>query len=273
MWKKKSLFAAIVVALMMALAACGSKSKETSSPSGSEGEAKKKIVVGTDAAFAPFEYMEKGKIVGFDVDLLDAVMKEAGLDYELKNIGWDPLFAALQSKEVDMGISGITIKDERKQSYDFSAPYFEATQVILVKENSPVKNALDLKGKTIGVQNATTGQEAAEKLFGKGNHIKKFETTVVAIMEMLNGGVEAVITDNAVANEYVKNNPTKKLKVIEDPNNFASEYYGMIFPKNSELKAKVDDALKKVIDSGKYTEIYKKWFNKEPNIQRLGQSS
>ncbi|KQC46081.1 glutamine ABC transporter substrate-binding protein [Geobacillus sp. Sah69] len=267
---KKGLIVAVVAALFMALAACG-KSTETSSPSGAEKEGKQKITVGTDAAFAPFEYMQKGKIVGFDADLLDAVMKEAGLDYELKNIGWDPLFASLQSKEIDMGISGITITDERKQSYDFSAPYFEATQVILVKQGSPVKNALDLKGKTIGVQNATTGQEAAEKLFGKGDHIKKFETSVVAIMELLNGGVDAVITDNAVANEYMKNNPDKKLQVIEDPQNFASEYYGMIFPKDSELKAKVDEALQKVIDSGKYAEIYKKWFGKEPNMEGLKQ--
>jgi polar amino acid transport system substrate-binding protein len=177
---KKGLIVAVVAALFMALAACG-KSTETSSSSGNGGEAKKKIIVGTDAAFAPFEYMEKGKIVGFDVDLLDAVMKEAGLDYELKNVGWDPLFASLQSKEIDMGISGITITDERKQSYDFSAPYFEATQVILVKQGSPVKNALDLKGKTIGVQNATTGQEAAEKLLAKAIILKNSKRVLLPL--------------------------------------------------------------------------------------------
>jgi glutamine transport system substrate-binding protein len=197
-------------------------------------------------------------------------MKEAGIEYELKNVGWDPLFAALQSKEIDMAISGITINDKRKQTYDFSIPYFEATQMIMVKENSPIKNALDLKGKTIGVQNATTGQEAVEKLLGKGNkNIKKFETTVVAIMELLNGGVDAVVTDNAVANEYVKNNPDKKIKVIPDSKHFASEFYGMMFPKGSDLKAKVDEALKKVIESGKYAEIYKKWFGTEPNLDNL----
>jgi glutamine transport system substrate-binding protein len=140
----------------------------------------------------------------------------------------------------------------------------------MVKENSPIKNALDLKGKTIGVQNATTGQEAVEKLLGKGNkNIKKFETTVVAIMELLNGGVDAVVTDNAVANEYVKNNPDKKIKVIPDSKHFASEFYGMMFPKGSDLKAKVDEALKKVIESGKYAEIYKKWFGTEPNLDNL----
>jgi glutamine transport system substrate-binding protein len=268
---KKGAILAVVLSLLTALAACGGKSAEPSSSSSSgKEETKKKIIVGTDAAFAPFEYMDKGEIVGFDVDLLDAVMKEAGIDYELKNIGWDPLFAALQSKEIDMAISGITINDKRKQTYDFSIPYFESTHMIMVKQNSPIKNALDLKGKTIGVQNATTGQEAVEKLLGKGNkNIKKFETTVVAIMELLNGGVDAVVTDNAVASEYVKNNPNKKIKVIPDSKHFESEFYGMMFPKGSDLKPKIDKALKKLMENGKYAEIYKKWFGTEPNVDNL----
>lgn len=137
--------------------------------------------------------------------------------------------------------SGITINDKRKQTYDFSIPpYFESTYMIMVKENSPIKNALDLKGKTIGVQNGTTGQAAVEKLLGKENkNIKKFENTVVAIMDLFNGGVEAVVTDNAVASEYVKNNPDKKIKTIADPEHFESEFYGLMFPKGSDLKPKV----------------------------------
>jgi glutamine transport system substrate-binding protein len=264
---KKGAIIAVVLALLTALAACG-KSAETSSSS--SGEAKKKVIVGTDASFAPFEYMDKGKIVGFDVDLLDAIMKEAGIDYELKNIGWDPLFAAVQGKEVDMAISGITINDDRKQTYDFSVPYFESTHMIMVKENSPIKNALDLKGKVVGVQNGTTGQAAVEKLLGKENkNIKKFENTVVAIMDLLNGGVDAVVTDNAVAKEYVKNNPDKKIKTIADPNHFESEFYGLMFPKGSDLKPKVDEALKKLMKNGKYAEIYKKWFGEDPNVDNL----
>ncbi|WP_027408090.1 basic amino acid ABC transporter substrate-binding protein [Anoxybacteroides tepidamans] len=264
---KKGMVFAVILALFVALAGCGGKASEQTSGSG---EGNKKIVVGTDASFAPFEYMDKGKIVGFDVDLLDAVMKEAGIDYELKNIGWDPLFAAVQGKEVDMAVSGITINDKRKQTYDFSMPYFESTHMIMVKEDSPIKNALDLKGKVVGVQNGTTGQAAVEKLLGAENkNIKKFENTVVAIMDLLNGGVEAVVTDNAVANEYVKNNPDKKLKTIEDPTNFESEFYGFMFPKGSDLKPKVDAAIKKVIESGKYAEIYKKWFGNEPKVDNL----
>jgi glutamine transport system substrate-binding protein len=264
--KKRGMVFAVILALFVALIGCGKSAEQASSTDSGE----KKVIVATEAAFAPFEYLDKGKIVGFDVDFLDAVMKEAGMKYDLKNIGWDPLFAAVQGKEVDLAISGITIDDKRKQTYDFSIPYFESTHMILVKEDSPVTNALDLKGKVIGVQNGTTGQKAVEKLFGTENeNIKKFENTVVAIMELLNGGVEAVVTDNAVANEYVKNNPDKKMKAIADPNNFESEFYGIMFPKGSELKPKIDEAIKKVIESGKYAEIYKKWFGQEPNVDNL----
>jgi len=264
--KKFSIFALITV-LLVALAGCGQSSEKTSSTGGEE---KKKLVVGTDAAFAPFEYMDKGKIVGFDVDLLDAVMKEAGFEYELKNIGWDPLFAAVQGEQIDLAVSGITINDDRKKTYDFSAPYFESTHMILAKEDDPIENALDLKGKVIGVQNGTTGQAAAEKIVGANSqNIKKFENTAVAIMELINGGVEVVVTDNVVASEYIKNNPDQKLKAISDSENFESEFYGMMFPKGSELKPAIDEAIKKVIESGKYAEIYEKWFGTQPNVDAL----
>jgi glutamine transport system substrate-binding protein len=266
---KKGIFFALAIMLAFALAGCGKSAEKTSSSGGNEKE-NKKVIVATEASFAPFEYMDKGKIVGFDVDLLDAVMKEAGLEYELKNIGWDPLFAAVQGKEADMAVAGITISKKRKQTYDFSIPYFESTHMIIVKKGSAIKKALDLKGKVVGVQNGSTGQAAVEKILGAENkNIKKFENNVVAIMALLNGGVEAVVTDNAVANEYVKNNPDAKLKLIEDRKKFKSEFYGFMFPKGSELKAKVDAALKKVIENGTYTEIYKKWFGNEPNIDNL----
>jgi glutamine transport system substrate-binding protein len=267
---KKGMIFGVILALFIALVGCGKSAEQTSSTEG--GAKKKRVIVATDASFAPFEYMDKGEIVGFDIDFLKEVMKEAGIDYEVKNIGWDPLFAAVQGKEVDLAISGITINDKRKQTYDFSVPYFESTHMILVKEDSPVKNALDLKGKVVGVQNGTTGQAAVEKLLGaESKNIKKFENTVVAIMDLLNGGVEAVVTDNAVANQYVKNNPDKKLKTIEDPNNFESEFYGLMFPKGSELKLEIDKAIKKVIESGKYAEIYEKWFGHKPNVDNLVQ--
>ncbi|NEY73332.1 basic amino acid ABC transporter substrate-binding protein [Bacillus mesophilus] len=256
---------------MLVLAACGTGETGTGGEAeeGTE-EAKKSLIVGTDAAFAPFEYMDKGEIVGFDVDFLTAVMEEAGYEFELNNIGWDPLFASVQGEEIDLAISGITINDDRKQTYDFSTPYFQSTHMIVFNEGAGITSAKDLEGKRIGVQNGTTGQSAAEKIVGANNaNISKYETTAVAFMALANGDVEVVVTDNVVANEYVKNNPDAKVEAIEDPENFDSEYYGLMFPKGSELKAEFDAAIKTVIENGTYTEIYKKWFGTEPNVDEL----
>lgn len=255
----------IFVTIFM-LSGCGNSEKASS---GAGADEKKVLKVGTDAAFAPFEYMDKGKIVGFDVDFLDAVMKEAGYKHELENIGWDPLFASVQGKQVDLAISGITINDDRKQTYDFSTPYFESTHMIVFKEGIDIKSAEDLKGKKIGVQNGTTGQLAAEKVVGANNNISKYENTAVAFMALENNDVEVVVTDNVVASEFVKNNPNSKVEAIEDKDSFESEFYGLMFPKDSKLKAEFDEAIKEVIESGEYAEIYEKWFGKEPSVDTL----
>lgn len=251
----------VLVGLMGLMAACGGSGT---------GGGKEKLEIVTDAAYAPFESMDGDKIVGFDVDFLDAVMKEAGYEYELKNIGWDPLFAAIQGETADLAISAITINEDRKQTYDFSAPYFESRNMILVPEGSDIKSAEDLKGKVVAVQNGTTGQEAVESLLGDNDeNIKKFENNVLAIMELLKGGADAVVADNSVVQTYVKNNPDKKLVAIPDEDSFDPEFYGLMFPKGSDLKADIDKAVKAVIEDGTYSEIYKKWFGEEPNLETL----
>ncbi|WP_456276743.1 basic amino acid ABC transporter substrate-binding protein [Bacillus sp. AK128] len=273
--RKNYLLAILAMMFMLVLAACGTSGtgdtgSEAEPEEGTDTEAKKTLTVGTDAAFAPFEYMDKGEIVGFDVDFLTAVMEEAGYEFELNNIGWDPLFASVQGEEVDLAISGITINDDRKETYDFSTPYFQSTHMIVFNEGGGITSANDLEGKKIGVQNGTTGQSAAEKIVGANNaNISKYETTAVAFMALANGDVEVVVTDNVVANEYVKNNPDAKVEAIEDPENFDSEFYGLMFPKGSPLKAEFDEAIKTVIENGTYAEIYKEWFGKEPNVEEL----
>jgi glutamine transport system substrate-binding protein len=256
----------IVICMVLVVAACG-KTTETKQAGG---EASKKYKFGTDATWAPQEFMENGKIVGFDVDFLDAVMKEAKLEYELSNFAWDPFLLAVEAgKELDGGISSVTIKEERLKSFDFSIPYFESTNMIITKDQN-VKNAKDLKGKKIGVQNATTGQFVIEELFGKENKdLNKYENITLAFMQLENGGVDAVVADNMIVNEYLKNNPGKNFNALYDKENFESEVFGMIFPKGSELKAKLDPAIKTVLENGKYAEIYKKWYGAEPDVKTL----
>ena len=255
----------LAVCCMFLLAACGTNQQNSASNQNS-----KTLKVGTNAAFAPFEYMDKGKVTGFDIDLIQAVAKEAGYQVDVQNEGWDSMLANLQNKQSDLAISGITINDDRKKTYDFSRPYFEATNVIVVKKGSNVQNAKDLKGKKVGVQNGTTGQVAAEKILGKNSqNVKKYEDVPVAFMALKNKEVDAVVIDNVVANEYVTNHPKENLKVITDRKNFESEFYGIAFPKGSELAPKFDQALEKVMNNGTYAKLYKKWFGKEPDMKAL----
>ncbi|MDR7238261.1 basic amino acid ABC transporter substrate-binding protein [Neobacillus drentensis] len=261
----------LMVALLLVLSACGT-SKSTSGTKTTGGDTEKKTLrVVTDAAYAPFEYQDKGEVVGFDIDFINAVAKEAGYKIKVEHVGWDPIFVELDKKIADIGISSITINDERKQSYDFSVPYFLSTNKILVPKDSDIKSAADLKNnKTIAVQNATTGQEAVEGLLGKNSDkIKKFENNNLAILELKGGGADAVVADNTVIEEYVKNNPKDNFVVIEDSAAFAKEFYGLMFPKGSKIKADFDKAVKAVIDNGTYAEVYKKWFKVEPDTQIL----
>lgn len=269
---KKLLMMLMVMMFTFALAACGS-SESSSSGEGdgaAETEKKEKLRVVTDAAYAPFEYMDKGEIVGFDVDFVEAVAKEAGYEVEIVNVGWDPIFVEIKDEIADFAVSAITINDDRKQTYDFTSPYFLSTNKILVPEGSDIKSAEDLKDKVVAVQAGTTGQEAVDELLGKNSsNIKKFENNNLAIMELTSGGADAVVADNTVVEEYVKNNPDQKLVVIEDADSFAAEYYGLMFPKGSELKADFDEAINTVLDNGKYAEIYTEWFGSEPDVENL----
>ncbi|UOE94886.1 basic amino acid ABC transporter substrate-binding protein [Alkalihalobacillus sp. LMS39] len=253
--------AAVAMSCML-LAACGT----SEGTSGTD----KPIVVGTEATFAPFEYMDKGEIVGFDVDLLDAVLSEAGIEYELKNVGWDPIFIMIENGEIDMAVSGITITEDRQQTYDFSSPYFESTHMVAFKEGADITSANDIVGKNIGVQISTTGQIAAEKIVGE-NHsdISKFDSTALAFLALDQGNVDVVVTDNVVVNEYVKNNPNSGVTGIEDTENFEAEYYGFLFKKENDLREEVNAAFKTILENGTYSEIYEEWFGVQPNIDLL----
>ena len=262
-----------LLAAAVLLAGCGSGEETGGNAEGEKAKAsgEKKLRVVTDAAYSPMEYQDKGEIVGFDVDFINAVAKEAGYELDIVHVGWDPIFVEIESERADLAVSSITIDEDRKKTYDFSHPYFQSTNKILVPEGSGISSAEDLKGKKVAVQNGTTGQAAMDKLLGK-NHadIKKFEDNNLAIMEMENGGASAVVADNVVVEEYAKNNPDKKLAVIED-DTFDKEFYGILFPKGSDLVEEFNEAVNKVFENGTYNEIYKKWFGIEVDIEVLKQ--
>ncbi|MGD9833700.1 MAG: basic amino acid ABC transporter substrate-binding protein [Piscinibacter sp.] len=222
----------------------------------------KVYVVGTDAAYAPFESQnEKGEIVGLTIDVVTAVAAKAGIEVKFVNTPWEGIFNSLAQGDRDMLASSITITDERKQTMDFTNPYFDAYQLIAVKESSKVAKFDDLKKLKVGVQTGTTGDEAVTKLLGKNSTaIKRFESTPLALKELEAGGVDAVVADNGVVVNYVTNNPGAKFKTVSDKA-FVPEQYGFAVKKgNTELLEKLNKGLADIKADGTYDQIYAKYF-------------
>ena len=219
-------------------------------------------VVGTDAAYAPFESQnEKGDIVGFDIDVVKAIAAKAGIEVKFVNTPWEGIFNALNQGDRDLLVSAVTITDERKQTMDFSAPYFDAQQLIAVKGTSKVAKFDDLKKLKVGVQTGTTGDEAVSKLQGKTSaNIKRFESTPLALKELEAGGVDAVVADNGVVIHYVNNNAGSKFKTVADAS-FTPEQYGLPVKKgNTELLDKLNKGLADIKADGSYDKIYAQYF-------------
>ncbi|WP_027469061.1 basic amino acid ABC transporter substrate-binding protein [Deefgea rivuli] len=220
--------------------------------------------VATDAAYAPFESLNnKKEVVGFSVDILEAIAKKSGMKVKFINTPWEGIFLTLATGDRDMVISSVTITPERKQSMDFSDPYFEAKQLIAVSKNSKVSKFADLKTLRVGVQTGTTGDEVVQKLQGKTSpNIKRFESTPLALKELENGGVDAVVADNGVVVNFASNNPNSKLKIIDDAT-FAKEYYGIAVKKgNKAVLEQINKGLAAIKADGTYDKIYNKHFGK-----------
>jgi polar amino acid transport system substrate-binding protein len=256
-------------AAALLLAACGKK-EEAPAPApvaSAPAPAPAKVyVVGTDAAYAPFESQnEKGEIVGFDIEVVQAIAKKAGIEVKFVNTPWEGIFNALGQGDRDMVVSAVTITEERKGTMDFSAPYFDAQQLIAVKETSKVAKFADLKKLKVGVQTGTTGDEAVTKLQGKtSTNIKRFESTPLALKELEAGGVDAVVADNGVVIHYVANNPGGKFKTVSDAE-FVPEQYGIAFKKgNTDLMGKMNQGLAAIKADGSYAQIYAKYFGAPP---------
>ena len=250
-------------------AACGKKQDGPApapAPVASAPAPAKVYVVGTDAAYAPFESQnEKGEIVGFDIDVLKAVAAKAGLEVKFVNTPWEGIFNALAQGDRDIVVSAVTITDERKQTIDFSDPYFDAQQLIAVRNDSRVKSFADLKKLKVGVQTGTTGDEAVSKLLGKtSTAIKRFESTPLALKELESSGVDAVVADNGVVVHYVANNPGGNFKTVADAE-FVPEQYGIAVKKgNTELLGKINKGLADIRADGTYTKIYTQYFGAPP---------
>lgn len=220
--------------------------------------AAKKLYVGTNAEFAPYEYLENGKMVGFDIELMDAIGEELGYEIVWSNMSFDGLLPALQMKKIDAVIAGMSQTPERQKAVTFSMPYLlfssDEHYVIVNEESSYVKKE-ELNGKKIGVQIGTMQEEFAKDL---GGLPQLYNSWTGALMDLQQNKIDTVIIADVSGEEYLKTmKGIKKIDVVEE--NFPGASIALR-KGETELAEQINQAILKIDAEGKYLEILKKYF-------------
>lgn len=258
--KLKKFGAAVSGAILaVALVACGGSNTQTQTDT-------TKYTIATDTAFAPFEYAEAdGTYVGIDIELLDAVAKDQGFEYELNPVGFDAALQNVQAGQADGVIAGMSITDERKEVFDFSEPYYDSTVCCAAKADGDVKSLADLKGKNVAVKNGTMSQSWAESLKDEyGFTPVTFDTSDVMYQDVEAGNSVACFEDTPVMS-YAINTGQVKLNIVaeaESTSEFATPYgFAVNKGANAELLKKFNDGLKNIKENGTYDKIIAKYVN------------
>lgn len=233
-------------------------------PAGSALAQDKELLVATDTAFVPFEFRENGKYTGFDIELWEAIAKEAGLKYSLRPMDFNGIIPGLQTRNIDVALAGITIRDDRKKVIDFSDPYYESGLAILVDtNNTEIKTAKDLDGKLVAVKIGTATVDYLKSNVPNAK-LKLFPNIDNAFLELATGRVEAVVHDTPNLQYFAKTGGKGKVKVVGSLK--SGDFYGIAFPKGSELVPVVNSALKTLQANGQYDALYAKWFGEKAAV-------
>ena len=244
---KKIMIAAVTLLSLLMLFSCAKKE-----------ESAKVYVFATDATWPPLEYIdESGNLTGFEVELVPMIGEKVGVKMEAKNIPWDTIFAGLANGQYDGVASGVSVTEDRKKTMDFSTPILQAGQVMIVRNDSKVKGAEDMKGLRVGVQIGTTGDLVLDDYDVTR---KQYDDIGLAIQDMLNGNLDACVCDSLIASDYVLANENYKnrLKVAGEP--FTEEDIAIAVKKgNSELLGLVNKGLEMMKADGSYDALKAKW--------------
>lgn len=250
---KRALSVILAGVLALSLAGCGASKKE---------ESAKVYKIATDTTFAPFEFEnDEGKMVGIDLDLLDAIAKDQGFEYELQLVGFSAAVTALEAGEVDGVIAGMSITDERAKKYDFSQPYFDSGVGMAVMADSDIESYEDLKGKQVAAKIGAEGCAFAESIQDQyGFTIAQFEDSATMYQDVLAGTSAAVFDDYPVLGYEINRGIGFKMPL---PMERGSSYgFATLKDANPELLKMFDAGLKNMKESGKYDEIIDTYISK-----------
>lgn len=247
----KKLMTIVVAAMCMtvALVGCGTKDEEKSTSDSQPN----KLIVGTEASFAPYEYLDDGNnVVGVDMDIAKAIADELGMELEIKNMDFDGALLAVQQGKVDLVAAGVSVDEDRAKVMDFSMNYVDSTEVVVVnKENPTVNSVEELDGKVIAVQQGNIADFWVEDNV-EAKEIKRYTKFVQAAEDLKNGKIDCIVMDNLPAQEIVDANP--ELTIL-DGTLFQDQYAIAVQKGNQQLLDKVNEVIQKLIDDGKIDEF------------------
>lgn len=279
---------ALLLALVMAtclLTACGEGDATTGSSSatgsqsaqGGEGTSdgdKKVLTMGTNAAFAPYEYVdENGKYVGIDVEIAQAIADKLGMTLEIEDMEFDSIVTSVKTGAVDFGMAGMTVTEDRKKEVDFTNTYATGKQVVIVIEGGKVNSLDGLSDVKIGVQRGTTGDVYATGDYGmnedkvtENGKVVRYDNGNQAVLALISGAVDAVIIDNEPAKSLVAANDGKGLSILETE--YVYEEYAICVNKdNAELLSKINTAIDALMLDGTIDGIIEKYIPSQPSEQ------
>ena len=222
--------------------------------------AAEKFIVATDCTWPPMEMLDANKQpIGFDVDFITAVGKAAGFEVDVRNIAWDGIFGGVATGQYDIVAAATTITEERQKQFDFSDPYYEVAQAVVLPAGKSIKSLADLKGKKVGGQIGTTGVFVIRKA-GVTVDLKEYDDVGLAIQDMLGGRLDAVICDDPVALYYVNKKADTAGKLNISFKTEEKEYYGFTVRKGRpDLVEKLNKGIKAVKASGVEAQLLQKW--------------
>lgn len=257
-WFKQIVLSLFAILMVVSVLSC--QQKDADSGQTTKQAERVKLVIATDATWPPMEFVDENKnIVGFSPEMMKAIAEAAGFDVEIRNTAWDGIFAGLASGNYDAICSSVTITEERKETMDFSEPYINAGQVLVVaKETEGVSTLQDLVGKKVGAQIGTTGAIEIQKV--SGVELATYDEVGLAFEDLANGRIAGVVADNPIAANFALQNPKYKetLKIVGEP--FTDEWLGIAVRKgDTKTLELINDGLAKIKANGKLEEIAKKW--------------
>jgi polar amino acid transport system substrate-binding protein len=259
--KTRAITSALVAAILaLALGACAKDDETSTTESGVKLVSEGTLTICTHLPYEPFEFTEGGEVVGFDVDVLEIAAEAEGVDTKVVDTAWETIVSgeALNTGDCDVAAGAMTITDEREAVMDFTEPYFEATQALMTKKGAGYTDLDQLAGKTIAVQDATTGKDYVEANAPKDAKVISFEDSALMQQAVKTGRADAGVNDNGLLNYFVSQNPD-----VEVTNEFKTgESYGFSVKKgdNDGLLEVINDA----VASDEYDTVYEKWFGEAP---------